>query len=65
MDTAKIIAFLKGKKRYLISGAIAISIYLKLVGFEVPEIVFDLFRMANIDTTVIEQTTNIVNSVSE
>ena len=52
----KLIEMLKGKKRYLMIGALAITVILKSLGYSIPNSVYSILGLEDVKVTPITET---------
>jgi len=53
MDINKIVAFLKGKKRYIVAAALGVIVILKALGYSIPSEVYSIFGLQDVQVTPI------------
>ncbi|MFA6679966.1 MAG: hypothetical protein WCR96_05695 [Candidatus Methanomethylophilaceae archaeon] len=56
MDITKTVEFLKGKKRYILALALGIVVILKALGYSIPQEVYSIFGLQDVQVTPIVET---------
>ena len=58
MDINKVVEVLKGKKRYILALALGIVVILKALGYSIPNEVYNIFGLQDVQVNPITETTN-------